>query len=95
MSDIEGHQPKGGQGQVIEAETFRDSVGTMDNTGKRKWVFPKIPSGRYTNYRNIVAILLLFTFFALPFIKINGNPLFLINIIIIFCFFFPTPMGHI
>ena len=62
---------KGGQGQVIEAETFRDSVKTMDQSGKRKWVFPRKPSGRYTNYRTLVAILLLAVFFALPFIKIN------------------------
>ncbi|MBS1570850.1 MAG: cytochrome c oxidase accessory protein CcoG [Bacteroidetes bacterium] len=81
MSEKENHQPKGGQGQVIEAETFRDSVGTMDNTGARKWVFPKMPSGKFTNYRTIVAILLLLVFFILPFVKINGNPFFMINIL--------------
>lgn len=72
---------KGGEGQVIEAETFRDSVGTMDQTGKRKWVFPRKPSGKYTNYRTLVAILLLVVFFVLPFVKIHGNPLLLINIL--------------
>lgn len=36
------------QAYVVEAETFRDSVGTMDNTGKRKWVFPRKPKGKYT-----------------------------------------------
>ncbi|WP_313215097.1 cytochrome c oxidase accessory protein CcoG [Soonwooa sp.] len=71
----------GGQGQIIEAETFRDSVGTMDNTGKRKWVFPRKPKGKYTNYRNIVSVILLIIFFAVPFIKINGNPFLMINII--------------
>ena len=81
MSDTEHGHFRGGQGQVVDAETFRDSVGTMDNTGKRKWVYPKMPSGRYTNYRTIVAILLLITFFVLPFVKINGNPLFLINVL--------------
>ncbi len=72
---------KGGQGQVIEAETFRDSVGTMEQSGKRKWVFPKKPQGKYTNYRTLVAIILLALFFAIPFIKINGNPFLLINIL--------------
>ncbi|WP_312321683.1 cytochrome c oxidase accessory protein CcoG [Soonwooa sp.] len=71
----------GGQGQIIEAETFRDSVGTMDNTGKRKWVFPRKPKGKYTNYRNIVSVILLMIFFILPFIKINGNPFLMINIL--------------
>lgn len=71
----------GGQGQVIEAETFRDSVGTMDQSGKRKWVFPRKPSGTYTNYRTIVAVLLLAIFFLLPFVKIHDNPVLLINVI--------------
>ena len=72
---------KGGQGQVIEAETFRDSVGTMEQSGKRKWIFPKKPSGRYTDYRTIVSVVLLVIFFALPFLKINGNPVLLFNIL--------------
>ncbi len=66
---------------VVEAETFRDSVGTMDNTGKRKWVFPRKPKGKYTNYRVIVSILLLTIYFTIPFLKFNGNPLLLFNII--------------
>lgn len=72
---------KGGQGQVLDPETFRDSVGTMYQSGKRKWVFPRKPKGRYTNYRELVALLLLALFFIIPFIKINGNPLLLLNII--------------
>lgn len=72
---------KGGQGQVIEAETFRDSVGTMEQSGKRKWIFPKKPQGRYTDYRTIVSVFLLAIFFALPFLTINGNPVLLINIL--------------
>lgn len=81
MSEQQENVFRGGQGQVIEAETFRDSVGTMDNSGKRKWIFPRKPSGRYTNYRTIVSYILLALFFAIPFIKINGNPLLLINIL--------------
>ncbi|MBW8362377.1 MAG: cytochrome c oxidase accessory protein CcoG [Kaistella sp.] len=72
---------RGGQGQVVDAETFRDSVGTMEQSGKRKWVFPRKPSGRYTNYRTIVAVILLALFFILPFVKINGNPALLINVL--------------
>ncbi|RQP13752.1 MAG: cytochrome c oxidase accessory protein CcoG [Chryseobacterium sp.] len=68
-------------GSVIQAETFRDSVGTMDNTGKRKWVFPRKPKGKYTNYRQIVSIILLAVFFVLPFVRINGNPFLMLNIL--------------
>lgn len=64
----------GGEGQVVQAETFRDSVGTMELSGKRKWVFPRKPKGKLTNYRNVVTYLLLLVFFTIPFLKINGNP---------------------
>ena len=79
--DTKDQNFRGGQGQVVEAETFRDSVGTMDQTGKRKWIFPRKPHGKYTDYRTIVAVFLLALFFAIPFIKINGNPFLLINVV--------------
>ncbi|MFP3598056.1 cytochrome c oxidase accessory protein CcoG [Chryseobacterium sp. SIMBA_029] len=66
---------------AIENEDFRNSVGTMDETGNRKWVFPRKPKGKYTNYRNYTSYLLLALFFGLPFIKINNNPFLLINVI--------------
>ena len=72
---------KGGQGQVLDPETFRDSLGTMEQSGKRKWIYPRKPKGNYTNYRTIVAVLLLILLFVIPFLKINGNPVLLFNII--------------
>lgn len=80
MIDTE-HNYRGGQGQVVDAETFRDSVGTMEQSGKRKWVFPRKPSGKFTNYRNIVGYFLLIVFFVTPFLTVNGNPFFLFNVI--------------
>ena len=82
---------RGGQGQVIEPENFRDSVGTMDDSGKRVWVFPRKPHGKFTNYRNIVAYVLLALFFVIPFLKINGNPLLLISIVERHFFIFGQP----
>ncbi|MEN4762531.1 cytochrome c oxidase accessory protein CcoG [Chryseobacterium sp. C39-AII1] len=81
MSDIEEIEVRGGQGQVLDPETYRDSIGTMDQSGKRKWVFPRKPKGKFTNYRNIVSYVLLLVYFTVPFIKINGNPLILFNVI--------------
>ena len=71
---------RGGQGQVVDPETFRDTVNTMDQSGKRKWVFPRKPKGRYTNYRLLVSIFLLAVFFAIPFLKINGKKLRILNL---------------
>lgn len=64
-----------------EEEAFRSSIGTMDKKGKRQWVFPKKPSGRFTVYRTWVAYFLLAFLVIAPFVKLpNGNPLFLFNI---------------
>ena len=62
-------------------EAFRDSVGTMDDSGKRKWVFPRKPKGKFTNYRDYTGYILLALFFSIPFLKINNNPVLLINLI--------------
>ena len=79
MANIE-EQPLG-TGAVVEAETFRDSVATIEQSGTRKWVYPKKPKGKFTNYRDLVTLFLLAIFFIIPFIKINGNPFLKINII--------------
>ncbi|MBA4848898.1 cytochrome c oxidase accessory protein CcoG [Emticicia sp. BO119] len=61
-------------------EAYRDSIATVDSEGKRIWVYPKKPGGRYHNYRIIATIIFLGLFFLGPFIKINGHPLLMINI---------------
>lgn len=65
----------------IDKQSFRDHLATVNEEGKRNWIFPKKPSGRFYNARNIVALLLLTFFFSGPFITVNGNPLLLLNII--------------
>ena len=65
----------------FENEVFRDSIGTIGEDGKRKWVFPKKPVGIFYKYRTWLSWVLLFWLLAAPFIKINGNQLFLFNIL--------------
>lgn len=62
-------------------EAYRDSIATVDSEGKRIWVYPKKPSGRYHNYRIIATLIFLGLFFVGPFVKINGQPLLMINVI--------------
>jgi len=64
-----------------DKDSYRDQLSTVSETGKRNWVFPKKPSGRFYNARNVVAVFLLAFFFSGPFITINGQPLLLINVI--------------
>ncbi len=62
-------------------DVFRDSIGTIDEHGKRAWVYPKKPSGRYFRYRKYVSYLLLIFLFAAPIIKIEGNQFLLFNVL--------------
>jgi len=64
-----------------QQENFRDSIGTIDEKGKRNFIFPKKPKGRFYNYRTIVSWVLLAFFLAAPFIKIKGNQFLLFNIL--------------
>lgn len=66
--------------EIIDNEDYRDHINTVDESGKRVWVTPRKPKGRLHNYRAIVAVILLTVFFAVPFIKVNGHPFFLMNI---------------
>ncbi|MBT8293692.1 MAG: cytochrome c oxidase accessory protein CcoG [Eudoraea sp.] len=56
-------------------------MGTIDQEGKRAWIFPKKPSGRYYKYRKWVSYGLLIFLFASPFIKINGNQFLMFNVL--------------
>lgn len=61
-------------------EEYRDTIATVDESGKRIWIYPKKPKGKFHNYRILVTIVLLTLLFAGPFIKIGGHPLLLLNI---------------
>ncbi|MGB3007649.1 MAG: cytochrome c oxidase accessory protein CcoG [Chitinophagaceae bacterium] len=63
-----------------EKDSFRDRIATVDEKGKRNWVFAHKPKGRFYNIRTIVSLFFFALFFTLPFIKMNGRPLFLFNI---------------
>lgn len=62
-------------------EKFRDSIGTINEDGKRAWVYPKKPVGKFYDYRKWVSYFLLFFLFVSPFIKINGNQFLMFNVL--------------
>ena len=61
--------------------SFRDSLSTVDAQGKRVWVYPKKPQGKFYNARTWVSIGLLIILFGGPFVRINGEPLLLLNVL--------------
>jgi polyferredoxin len=64
-----------------DTEEYRDSIATVDKSGKRVWIYPKKQKGRYYNARTWVSFALLALLFGMPFIKVNGEPLLLFNIL--------------
>ena len=65
----------------FENDEYRDHLATIDEHGKRIWIFPKKPKGWFTDMRTYVSTVLLIILFGLPFIKVNGEPLVLLNVL--------------
>lgn len=67
--------------QQLLDQSFRDSVATINARGQRNYIFPKKPKGNLYRWRTLASIVYLVIFFTLPFIKWDGEPLFLFNIL--------------
>lgn len=66
---------------TTEKISFRDHIPTADQkTGKRIWIYPRKPSGTLYRARTWLSWFLLAIMFAGPFLRINGNPLLMMNI---------------
>ena len=65
----------------MEQENFRDTIATINKEGKRAWIFPKKPSGKFYRYRKYVSYFLLLFLVLAPFVKINGNQFLLFNVL--------------
>lgn len=66
---------------AAEEESFRDRIATISKEGKRAWIFPKKPKGKFYNKRTTVSVVLLALLFSGPFWKLNGHPVFLFNVL--------------
>lgn len=66
--------------EIEDQEIFRDSIATVDQSGKRIWIYPKQPVGKFYNWRKWISYLLLVVLFILPFIKYKGRPFVQFNI---------------
>lgn len=60
-------------------KSFRDSISTVNADGKRVYIHPRKPKGKYTNWRNFTGVFLLILLISFPLIKINGEPMVMIN----------------
>jgi cytochrome c oxidase accessory protein FixG len=64
-----------------DTEEFRDHLATVTEEGKRIWIYPKKPSGKFHRLRIITSIVLLAILFLVPLIKVNGHPFMLLDIL--------------
>jgi cytochrome c oxidase accessory protein FixG len=61
--------------------SFRDRIPTVTEKGKRRWIFAWKPDGRLYRFRKWLSYFYIVAFFVLPYLHINGNPLFLLNVV--------------
>ncbi|WP_153798365.1 cytochrome c oxidase accessory protein CcoG [Foetidibacter luteolus] len=66
--------------ESIDAAAFRDTLASVDKSGKRNWVYAWQPKGRFYRVRTYLSVLYFLLFFGLPFIYVNGRPLFMFDI---------------
>lgn len=55
-------------------------LSTLEQDGRRRWLFPRVTTGWFWNARRIVAYVLIAIFVALPYIRIGGKPAILLDI---------------
>lgn len=66
---------------VEDTEEYRDHLSTVDAEGKRVWLYPKKPGGRFYRWRSWVTVAFLVVFLVLPFVKVNGEQFLLFNVL--------------
>ena len=70
-----------GVAKPVDWTDFRDHIATADKDGRRRWLYPKKPSGTWHQRRVWFAVVLIVILFAGPWIRIQGNPLLMFNLI--------------
>lgn len=64
----------------VDPNEFRDHLATVDEQGKRKWIYATKPSGKLFNIRKALSYFYFIAFFGLPFIQVNGRPFLMFNV---------------
>ena len=67
--------------RAVNWDDFREHIATADKDGHRRWLYPKKPSGRWYRWRTGFSWALIFIMFVGPFVRIQGNPLLMFNIV--------------
>lgn len=60
---------------------FREHLATSEKDGRRRWIFARQPSGQWYRWRTWMSWMLIGGMFAGPFVRIQGNPLLMFNVV--------------
>lgn len=66
---------------IEDTEEYREHLATVDAAGKRVWLYPKKPSGKFYRWRTWVSVVFLALFLTLPFIKVDGEQFLQFNVL--------------
>lgn len=67
--------------EADEEGSFRDHIATVNDDGKRVWIFPKKPSGKYYNKRKLVSYFLLTFLFLAPHLTVADHQMLLFDVL--------------
>jgi cytochrome c oxidase accessory protein FixG len=67
-------------GSALAPEPEEQVLSTLNKDGSRRWIRPKLATGRFYYWRLGTAWFLIAIFTAIPYIKLRGKPLILLNI---------------
>jgi len=66
---------------IEDHERFRAQLASVEQDGRRKWIYARQPSGRLYKWRTVVAAILLVFFVASPFVYVRGHQFMLLNLL--------------
>ncbi|MEA5459028.1 cytochrome c oxidase accessory protein CcoG [Arcicella sp. LKC2W] len=65
----------------IDTTNYRDHLSNVTQTGKRIWIYPRIVAGQFYKLRTYFSWLLLGLLLGLPWVEVDGHPIFLFNVL--------------
>jgi cytochrome c oxidase accessory protein FixG len=67
--------------ELDDHETFRNELASVQRDGRRRWIYARQPSGPLYRWRTLVSVVLLAFLFLAPFVRVDGQPLMMLNIL--------------
>lgn len=65
----------------IDTTNYRDHLSNVTQAGKRIWIYPRIVAGQFYKLRTYFSWLLLGLLLGLPWVEVDGHPIFLFNVL--------------